>query len=109
MADRAAAELQHHVLAQIGQQLVHLAGMDAARGHRHQLASGWPRAGRRRCRVAGPSGTKLLAAGVVNAAITDGSPSSLPTTVPAWMWSTPAMRIHFAITRNETPWFFCRV
>ena len=39
MADRAAAELQHDILAQIGEQLVHLPGMDAAGGDRHQLLS----------------------------------------------------------------------
>ena len=38
-----------------------------------------------------------------------GSPSSLPTTVPAWMWSTPASRIHLAMTRKLTPCVFCRV
>jgi len=32
VADGAAAELQHRVFAEIGQQLVQLAGMDAARG-----------------------------------------------------------------------------
>ena len=35
VADRAAAELQHDVLAEVVQQLVHLAGVDAARGDRH--------------------------------------------------------------------------
>jgi len=38
-----------------------------------------------------------------------GSPSSLPTAVPAWMWSTPARRIHLAMTRKLTPWVFWRV
>jgi len=38
-----------------------------------------------------------------------GSPSSLPTTVPAWMWSTPSRRHHFAITRKDTPCVFWRV
>ena len=42
MADRAAAELQHHVLAEIVEQLVHLAGVDAARGDRHHLAQARP-------------------------------------------------------------------
>ena len=42
MADRAAAELEHHVLAEIGQELVHLTGMDAARGDRHHLAQPRP-------------------------------------------------------------------
>ena len=38
VADRAAAELQHHVVAEQVEQLVHLAGVDAARGDRHHLA-----------------------------------------------------------------------
>ena len=42
MADGAAAELQHDVLAEIVDQLVHLAGMNAARGHRHHLAQAGP-------------------------------------------------------------------
>jgi hypothetical protein len=25
------------------------------------------------------------------------------------MWSTPASLIHFEMTRNDTPWLFCRV
>ena len=40
--DRAAAELEHDIVAQIGQQLMHLAGMDAARGDRHHLAQASP-------------------------------------------------------------------
>ena len=35
--------------------------------------------------------------------------SPVPTTVPAWMWSTPSIRHHFAITRKLTPWVFWRV
>ena len=35
VADRAAAELQDNVLAEVVEQLMHLAGVDAARGHRH--------------------------------------------------------------------------
>ena len=42
VADRAAAELQHDVVAEIGQQLVHLAGVDAAGGDRHHLAQVGP-------------------------------------------------------------------
>ena len=42
MADRAAAELQHHVFAEIVEQLVHLAGMDAAGGDRHHLVERGP-------------------------------------------------------------------
>ena len=38
-----------------------------------------------------------------------GSPSSLPTTVPAWRWSTPSKRHHFASTRKLTPCVFWRV
>ncbi len=37
MADRAATELQHHVVAEQVEQLVHLAGVDAAGGDRHHL------------------------------------------------------------------------
>src|SRR5271165_2775029 len=43
MADGAAAELQHDVLAEKIEQLVHLAGMDAAGGDRHQLVEARPR------------------------------------------------------------------
>jgi hypothetical protein len=42
MTDGAAAELQHHVLAEIGDELVHLTGMNAARCHRHHLAQTRP-------------------------------------------------------------------
>ena len=42
MADGAAAELQHHVLAEMIEQLMHLAGMDAARRHRHHLVEARP-------------------------------------------------------------------
>ncbi len=42
MTDGAAAELQHHVLAEIVQELVHLSGMDAARGDRHDLVQARP-------------------------------------------------------------------
>ena len=42
MADRAAAELQHHVLAEQVEQLMHLAGVDAARGDRHHLVERGP-------------------------------------------------------------------
>ena len=42
MADRAAAELQDHVFAEIVEQLVHLAGMDAAGGDRHHLVERGP-------------------------------------------------------------------
>jgi hypothetical protein len=38
VADRAAAELQHHVVAEQVDQLVHLAGVDAAGRDRHHLA-----------------------------------------------------------------------
>jgi len=37
VTDGAAAELQHHVVAEVGQQLVHLASMDTTRGDRHDL------------------------------------------------------------------------
>jgi hypothetical protein len=37
VADGAAAELQHHVVAEEVEKLVHLAGMNAARRHRHDL------------------------------------------------------------------------
>ena len=36
VADRAAAELQHDVLAEVVEQLVHLAGVNAARCDRHE-------------------------------------------------------------------------
>ena len=42
MPDGAAAELQHHVFAEIVQQLVHLAGVDSAGSHRHHLAQAGP-------------------------------------------------------------------
>ena len=42
MADRAAAELQHDVLAEQVEELVHLPGVDAARGDRHQLVERRP-------------------------------------------------------------------
>src|SRR5579863_9933294 len=42
MPDRAAAELQDDVLAEQVEQLVHLAGMDAPGGHRHQLVEARP-------------------------------------------------------------------
>jgi hypothetical protein len=42
MADRAAAELQHHVVAEQVEQLVHLACVYAARRNRHHLAQGSP-------------------------------------------------------------------
>ena len=42
MADGAAAELQHHVFAEMVEQLMHLAGMDAAGGHRHHLVEAGP-------------------------------------------------------------------
>ena len=38
MADRPTPELQHHVVAEQIDQLVHLAGVNAARGHGHHLA-----------------------------------------------------------------------
>ena len=37
MADGAAAELQHNVVAEQVEQLMHLSCVDAARGHRHDL------------------------------------------------------------------------
>jgi hypothetical protein len=43
MADRAAAELQHDVIAEEVEQQVHLPGMDAARGDRHHAAQARPR------------------------------------------------------------------
>ena len=42
VTDRAAAELQHDVFAEIVEQLVHLPGMDAARRHRHDLVQRRP-------------------------------------------------------------------
>jgi hypothetical protein len=42
VADRAATELEHHVLAEVLEQLVHLAGMDAARGDRHHARQRHP-------------------------------------------------------------------
>ena len=82
MADGAAAELQDHVLAEIREQLVHLAGVDAAGGHRHHLAQLRPvlleeQAARE------VLGIRRLAQRVVDACDHRGSPSSLPTTVPA--------------------------
>ncbi len=43
MADRSAAELQHHVVAKQIDELVHLAGVNSARGHWHQLVERSPR------------------------------------------------------------------
>ena len=42
MADRAAAELEDDVLAEVVEQLVHLAGVDAARGDRHDAGHRGP-------------------------------------------------------------------
>ena len=42
MADGAAAELQHDIFAEVIEQLVHLAGVDAARGDRHHLVEARP-------------------------------------------------------------------
>src|SRR5690606_21547083 len=42
VADRPAAELKHDVFAQKIEKLVHLAGMDAARSHRHELVERGP-------------------------------------------------------------------
>src|SRR6266850_804111 len=42
MTDRAATELQHHIVAEQVDQLMHLARMNAARGHRHDLAQPAP-------------------------------------------------------------------
>src|SRR3954468_4139447 len=42
VADRAAAELQDAVFAEVVQQLVHLAGVDAARGDRHDARQRGP-------------------------------------------------------------------
>jgi hypothetical protein len=66
------------------EQLMHLAGVNAAGRHRHHLVEARPvlveeHAVFEFCRV------EVLAADVVIAARGRGSPSSLPTTVPAWM------------------------
>src|SRR5271157_6401353 len=42
VADGAAAELQNDVIAEQIDELVHLAGVNAARGHRHQLVERSP-------------------------------------------------------------------
>ena len=42
MTDRAAAELQHDVFAEIDEKLVHLSGVDAAACDRHHLAQPAP-------------------------------------------------------------------
>src|ERR1700677_583545 len=42
MADGPAAELQHDVLTEIGQELMHLTGVNASRGDGHELAKSCP-------------------------------------------------------------------
>ena len=93
LLDRHGVVTRGAVVAEEVEELVHLPGMDAARGDRHDLLDVGPvllevEAALQVHRIV------HLAADVV---ITpdSGSPSSLPTAVPAWMWSTPASRIHF--------------
>jgi hypothetical protein len=103
MADRAAAELQHDVFSEVVQQLVHLPRVDAARGDRHHGAERAPVLVEVHA-VQRVGGDEILAQDIVEAGfVVLGSPSSLPTTVPAWIWSTPSRRHHFAMTRKLTP------
>jgi hypothetical protein len=108
MPDRAAAELQHDVLAEVVQQLVHLAGVDATRRDRHDGREAGPvlvevQPGR------GVRDVGALAADVVVAAHVAGIAFELADHRAAWMWSTPISRHHFARTRNDIPWLFWRV
>jgi hypothetical protein len=82
MADGAAAELQHHVVAEQIEKLVHLAGVNAARGDRHHLERIGPilleeYAARQIDRVLQSRGRRCR-----SPARSVGSPSSLPTAVP---------------------------
>jgi hypothetical protein len=98
-----------HVLAEVGR----AAGASGRHGCRRRPPACTlfrrPSPARRRCRAAGRRGYASRGRCCSKPCTLIGSPSSLPTTVPAWMWSTPARRIHLAITRNEMPWLFWRV
>ena len=110
VADRPAAELQHHVLAEVVEQLVHLAGVDPARGDRHHAGQRRPVLVEVQARGSGLAWLKRSpAARRSSRARCRDRPRACRRRCPAWMWSTPISRHHFASTRNETPWLFWRV
>lgn len=108
MADSAPAELQHDIVAEQIQQLVHLAGMDAARSNGHDLFQ------------IGPVLLEEVATRQIDLVVRfsadivvalDGQRVSLELadSGAAMQMIDPARRSHLAMTRNEMPWFFCRV
>ncbi len=108
MADGAAAELQDDVVAEQVQQLVHLAGMDAAGRHRHHLAQAGPVLLEEQAALQVDFVVRL-AQHVVEAL--HGQRIALQLADRrAGMDVVDAGQPHpLAITRNEMPWFFWRV